>query len=105
MRQPRLLIIAQPTWGVDVGAAAQIRGELLALRDAGCAILLISEELDELFELSDRLVVLAKGRLSPPIDRAEATRERIGQWMSGLWPGAGAAESPAGRAVPEAAHA
>ena len=105
VRQPRLLIIAQPTWGVDVGAAAQIRGELLALRDAGCAILLISEELDELFELSDRLVVLAKGRLSPPIDRAEATRERIGQWMSGLWPGAGAAESPAGRAVPEAAHA
>ena len=105
VRQPRLLIIAQPTWGVDVGAAAQIRGELLALRDAGCPILLISEELDELFELSDRLVVLAKGRLSPPIDRAEATRERIGQWMSGLWPGAGAAESPAGRAVPEAAHA
>jgi simple sugar transport system ATP-binding protein len=105
VRQPRLLIIAQPTWGVDVGAAAQIRGELLALRDAGCAILLISEELDELFELSDRLVVLAKGRLSPPIDRAEATRERIGQWMSGLWPGADAAGSPAGRAVPEAVHA
>ncbi len=105
VRQPRLLIIAQPTWGVDVGAAAQIRGELLALRDAGCAILLISEELDELFELSDRLVVLAKGRLSPPIARAEATRERIGQWMSGLWPGADAAGSPAGHAVPEAAHA
>jgi simple sugar transport system ATP-binding protein len=105
VRQPRLLVIAQPTWGVDVGAAAQIRGELLALRDAGCAILLISEELDELFELSDRLVVLAKGRLSPSIARAEATRERIGQWMSGLWPGADAAAPSAGRAVPEAVHA
>ena len=106
VRQPRLLIVAQPTWGVDVGAAAQIRGELLALRDAGCAILLISEELDELFELSDRLVVLAKGRLSPPIARAEATRERIGQWMSGLWPGADAAAGPdAGHAAAEAAHA
>ncbi|MBV6272345.1 ABC transporter ATP-binding protein [Alcaligenaceae bacterium CGII-47] len=86
IRHPKLLLIAQPTWGVDVGAAAQIRGELLALRDAGCAILLISEELDELFEISDRLVVMAKGRTSPSIDIAQATREQIGQWMSGLWP-------------------
>lgn len=107
VRQPRLLIIAQPTWGVDVGAAAQIRGELLALRDAGCAILLISEELDELFELSDRLAVLAKGRLSPAIDRAQATREQIGQWMSGLWPGAEAPGTQAGdaHAAAEAVHA
>lgn len=87
VRQPRLLLIAQPTWGVDVGAAAQIRAELLALRDAGCAILLISEELDELLELSDRLLVMAKGRLSPPLRREDANREQIGQWMSGLWPG------------------
>ena len=52
---PKVLIVAQPTWGVDVGAAAQIRGELLALRDAGCAVLVVSEELDELFEICDRL--------------------------------------------------
>ena len=58
---PKLLIVAQPTWGVDVGAAALIRGELLKLRDAGCALLVVSEELDELFEISDRLVVIAKG--------------------------------------------
>ncbi|WP_269499847.1 ABC transporter ATP-binding protein [Castellaniella sp. S9] len=88
VRRPRLLLVAQPTWGVDVGAAAQIRGELLALRDAGCAILLISEELDELFEISDRLVVIAKGRISPSVPIGEAQREQIGQWMSGLWPGA-----------------
>ena len=83
--KPKLLIVSQPTWGVDVGAAAQIRGEILKLRDAGCAVLVVSEELDELFEISDRLHVIAKGRLSPSLDRADATIERIGEWMSGLW--------------------
>ncbi len=82
---PTLLIVSQPTWGVDVGAAAQIRGELLALRDAGCALLVVSEELDELFDLADRLHVMAQGRLSPSLPVAEATVERIGAWMSGLW--------------------
>jgi len=93
---PRLLIVSQPTWGVDVGAAAQIRGELLKLRDAGCALLVVSEELDELFEISDRLVVIAKGRLSPSVPTAQATPEQIGEWMSGLW---GAPSAPA---APEA---
>jgi simple sugar transport system ATP-binding protein len=83
--KPTLLIVSQPTWGVDVGASAQIRGEILALRDAGCAVLVVSEELDELFEISDRLHVMAKGRLSPSVDRADATIEQIGAWMSGLW--------------------
>jgi simple sugar transport system ATP-binding protein len=89
---PKLLIVAQPTWGVDVGAAALIRGELLALRDAGCALLVVSEELEELFEISDRLVVIARGRVSPALPVAEATVERIGSWMSGLWADAPAAE-------------
>jgi general nucleoside transport system ATP-binding protein len=83
--KPKLLIVSQPTWGVDVGASAQIRGEILALRDAGCAVLVVSEELDELFDISDRLHVIAKGRLSPSLNRADATIERIGEWMSGLW--------------------
>lgn len=82
---PKLLIASQPTWGVDVGAAAQIRAELLALRDAGCAVLVVSEELDELFEICDRLHIMAGGRLSPSLPTAEATVEKIGQWMSGLW--------------------
>jgi simple sugar transport system ATP-binding protein len=82
---PRLLIVSQPTWGVDVGASAQIRSEILALRDAGCAVLVLSEELEELFEISDRLHVIAKGRLSPSIARAKATVSLIGEWMSGLW--------------------
>ena len=83
--KPKLLIVSQPTWGVDVGAAAQIRGEILELRDQGCAVLVVSEELDELFELGDRLHVIAKGRLSPSVPMAEATIEKIGEWMSGLW--------------------
>ena len=83
--QPSVLIVAQPTWGVDVGASAQIRAALLALRDAGTAVLVISEELDELFELADRVGGMSKGQLSPPTPRAQATTERIGQWMSGLW--------------------
>jgi general nucleoside transport system ATP-binding protein len=92
---PKVLIVAQPTWGVDVGAAAQIRAELLALRDAGSALLIVSEELDELLELSDALVVIAGGRVSPRIDRRDASRRLIGEWMSGLWP-----ETPAGSSPP-----
>jgi general nucleoside transport system ATP-binding protein len=84
--EPKLFIVSQPTWGVDVGAAAQIRGAILALRDAGCAVLVVSEELDELFEISDRLHVMAKGQLSPSLKRADATVSLVGEWMSGLWP-------------------
>ena len=101
--KPKLLIVSQPTWGVDVGAAAQIRAEVLALRDAGCAVLVVSEELDELFEMSDRLHVIAKGQLSPSLARADATVELIGQWMSGLWPGAEAGAGNAHEAADAAA--
>ena len=83
--RPTLLIVSQPTWGVDVGAAAQIRGELLKLAASGCAVLVVSEELDELFEICDRLYVMAKGQLSPTLPRAAATVALVGQWMSGLW--------------------
>jgi simple sugar transport system ATP-binding protein len=85
--KPKLLIVSQPTWGVDVGAAAQIRGELLKLRDEGCALLIVSEEMDELFEISDRLIVMSQGRISPSIPTTDATVEMIGEWMSGLWHG------------------
>jgi general nucleoside transport system ATP-binding protein len=85
LREPTLLLISQPTWGVDIGAASQIRGEILALRDRGCAILVVSEEVDELFEISDRLMVIAQGKVSPSINTREASVERIGLWMSGLW--------------------
>jgi general nucleoside transport system ATP-binding protein len=99
---PRLLVVSQPTWGVDVGAAADIRGEILRLRDAGAAVLVVSEELDELFEITDRLVVMARGRMSPGVPTSEATVEQVGIWMSGLWPGSGDGASPGGE---EAARA
>ncbi len=108
---PKIFIVSQPTWGVDVGAAALIRGEILALRDAGCAVLVVSEELDELFEISDRLYVIAKGKLSPSVDRAAATVPRIGEWMSGLWDanenaasGATAADTSADTGAKEMVH-
>jgi simple sugar transport system ATP-binding protein len=83
--RPQILIISQPTWGVDVGAAAQIRAELLRLRGEDCAVLVVSEELDELFEICDRLQVISQGKLSPSVQRSQATKEQIGAWMSGLW--------------------
>jgi len=94
LQQPKLLVVAQPTWGVDVGAAAFIRQALIDLRNSGSAVLVISEELDELFEICDRIAVIAKGRLSPIKLAADTNVEEIGVWMSGMWPGAaGAAEA------------
>ncbi len=83
---PRALLAEQPTWGVDVGAAAAIRNALIGLRGAGCAILVVSEELDELFELCDRIMVMAQQRLSPAVAARTLTREEIGRWMAGRWP-------------------
>jgi ABC-type uncharacterized transport system ATPase subunit len=100
LQAPRLLVCAQPTWGVDVGAAAFIRQAIIDLRNRGCAVLVISEELEELFEICDRIAVIARGRLSPARAASASTIEDIGVWMSGLWPGAEAAG-----AAPEAAHA
>jgi general nucleoside transport system ATP-binding protein len=82
---PKVLIVAQPTWGVDVGASAQIRAALLDLRNRGTAILLVSEELEELFEVSDRLMVIAQGRVSTGVPVEQASVEKIGAWMSGLF--------------------
>jgi simple sugar transport system ATP-binding protein len=89
---PRVLIAAQPTWGVDVGAAAQIQQTLIDLRAAGCAVLVISEELDELLEICDRIAVMTAGTLSPAMPVAQATPESIGLLMAGT---AMPAEAPA----------
>jgi simple sugar transport system ATP-binding protein len=88
MQEPKLLVLAQPTWGVDVGASSFIRRTLLDLRNSGTAILVISEELEELFEICDRIVVIAKGTLSPSKVTSETGVEEIGIWMSGMWPDA-----------------
>jgi simple sugar transport system ATP-binding protein len=88
LQTPSLMIAAQPTWGVDVGAAATIRQALIDLRDNGVAVLVISEELEELFEICDRIAVIAEGRLSPTKVTADTDQEEIGLWMSGMFPGA-----------------
>jgi simple sugar transport system ATP-binding protein len=80
---PKVMIAAQPTWGVDVGASAQIRQALVDLRDAGCAVLVVSEDLEELFEVCDRLAVIAHGVLSPAVPVRETNAEAIGLLMAG----------------------
>ena len=83
--EPLVLVVAQPTWGLDVSAAGFIRQELINLRHRGAAILVVSEELDELFEIADRIAVISQGRLSPIKPLAETSIDEVGTWMSGLW--------------------
>jgi ABC-type uncharacterized transport system ATPase subunit len=84
LQNPKVLIVAQPTWGLDVGSASFVRRRLVEARDGGAAILVVSEELDELFEIADRIVVMAAGRLSASIPVEEADAGRIGQLMGGI---------------------
>ncbi|MCO5071329.1 MAG: ABC transporter ATP-binding protein [Rhizobiaceae bacterium] len=86
-RQPSVMVVNQPTWGVDAGAAARIRQALIELARAGSAVLVISQDLDELFEISDAISVMHNGELSEPIAIADATFEKIGLLMGGAEPG------------------
>lgn len=83
LRNPVLLVVSQPTWGVDAGAAAVIRQALIDLAAAGCAILVTSQDLDELAEISDRIAVMFHGHLSEPLATADASRESLGLLMGG----------------------
>ena len=93
MLSPKVMIVAQPTWGVDVGAAAFLRQTLLDLSRTGVAILVVSEELEELFEISDRIAVLAAGKLAEPEPKAATNAEKVGLQMSGLFAAAQSGES------------
>jgi simple sugar transport system ATP-binding protein len=97
MLKPRVMIVAQPTWGVDVGASAVLRQALLDLSRNGVGIVLISEELEELFEISDRIAVLAQGRLSAAEPRGATSAESVGMKMSGLFDEANALNSAEAR--------
>lgn len=94
-QQPEILVASQPTWGVDVGAAAAIRQALIDLRTEGAAVLVVSEELEELFEICDRIVVIARGRVSPSRKTSETSIEEIGLWMGGGFPDSEAAGASA----------
>lgn len=87
LQDPEVLVINQPTWGVDARAAAAIRQALLDLADRGGAVVVISQDLDELLEVSDRLAVLSEGRLGALQATATLTRERIGRLLGGVMDG------------------
>jgi general nucleoside transport system ATP-binding protein len=80
---PVLLLISQPTRGVDIGAIEFIHRKIIAMRDAGCAVLLVSAELEEVTALADRLLVLHNGRIAGEVDPSVATAEEIGLLMTG----------------------
>jgi ABC-type uncharacterized transport system ATPase subunit len=82
-RNPAVLVVNQPTWGVDAGAAATIRQALVDLARAGSAVLVISQDLDEIFEIADRIAVISRGQLSEAYQASELTREKIGLLMAG----------------------
>jgi simple sugar transport system ATP-binding protein len=83
-RQPRVLIAAQPTRGLDIGATEYVHQRLLEQRHEGTAILLISEDLDEILALSDRIAVIYEGRIMGIVDRSQATAEKLGLMMAGV---------------------
>jgi simple sugar transport system ATP-binding protein len=83
LRNPAVLVVSQPTWGVDAGATAVIRQALLDLAAAGAAVLVTSQDLDELAEITDRIAVMFHGRLSQPLATSDVTREKLGLLMGG----------------------
>jgi len=85
MQNPRLLVVAQPTWGVDAGAAASIHKDLIALAESGTAVLVVSQDLDELFAICDRIAVMCHGRLSEARPTHASTVEHIGMLMGGVF--------------------
>jgi len=83
LQRPDVLVVNQPTWGVDASAAAAIRQALLDLAENGTALVVISQDLDELMEISDRFAALNEGRLSEPRPAQGLTVEEIGLMMGG----------------------
>ena len=83
-RNPTAIVVAQPTRGLDIGATEYVRSKLLEQRERGAAILLISEDLDEILELSDRIAVIYEGEIMGIVDGNGADKEEIGLMMSGV---------------------
>ena len=86
-RQPAVLVVNQPTWGVDAGAASRIRQALVDLAKAGSAVIVISQDLDEIFEVASSIAVISDGRLSQSYPAGVLTREKIGLLMGGVHAG------------------
>ena len=99
LQNPKVLVVAHPTWGVDAGAAAAIHTALLDLVSQSTAILMVSQDLDELLQISDRIAVLSAGRLSECMVTAEADIGRIGLLMGGHGPESNAESTGGQRAA------
>jgi len=84
LQKPSVFVVSQPTWGVDAGAAAAIHQAIVDLAASGSAIVVISQDLDELLTLCDTLAVINEGRLSHPLKVGEASVEEIGLLMGGV---------------------
>ncbi len=80
---PKIILANQPVRGLDIGAVTYVQNRLIQARDAGAAILLISEDLDEILSLSDVIHVMSKGRLSPEFERGTMNKSQLGRWMAG----------------------
>lgn len=98
IEHPKILLAAQPARGLDEGAVVAVHGRILEARRNGTAVLLISEDLDEIMELSDRIQAIVGGRLSPPIDADHADARMLGLMMAGEWQHA-PSSTEAGRAL------
>ncbi len=85
-KAPTVLVVAQPTRGLDIGAAEFVHGQILAAADRGCAVLLISSELSEVFALADRIAVMYRGAVLRVLDRADASEHSVGLLMNGVDP-------------------
>jgi simple sugar transport system ATP-binding protein len=85
INRPRILLAAQPARGLDEGAVAAVHERILDARRAGTAVLLISEDLDEVIALADRIQAIVGGRLSPPVRAEEAAARKLGLMMAGEW--------------------
>ena len=83
LQNPRVLVVNQPTWGVDAAAAAAIRQALLDLAQSGAAVIVISQDLDEVMEIADQFAALNGGRLSPPRPTKGLTIDEIGLMLGG----------------------
>lgn len=83
LQQPKVLVCSHPTWGVDIGAAILIRYALIDLRDQGAAILVVSEDIDELYAISDRVGAICDGQISPIAATSEVSIQQLGAWMAG----------------------
>jgi simple sugar transport system ATP-binding protein len=83
IRKPKLIIVAQPTWGVDAGSANNIHQSLISLADQGSAVLIISQDLDEILSLCEQIHVISEGRLSDAVDMKKDGLEKISQLMVG----------------------